>query len=187
VKFPQQVEVQEELKNVRLFLPREYVCLSVSVSASLSLRLCLCVCVFVCLCHEANFNFIKERYYNVVFKCIPGADDHCGICSAPISSVQFLTELRTTFASRSWIRSKRIREVCWLRYTTVKIRGCKQLTRMPSLNKDKNSHVLAPTHKRLEGSLFVCLANRAFMTAQLKIQPSDCTRQCLFPPQLATY
>ena len=41
-------------------------------------------------------HFLKQRYYfNAVFKCIPGSDNHCGICTDPVSSKEFLIELRT--------------------------------------------------------------------------------------------
>lgn len=41
-------------------------------------------------------HLVKQRYYyNGVFKCIPGSENHCGICREPVSSKEFLIELRT--------------------------------------------------------------------------------------------
>ncbi len=41
-------------------------------------------------------HMLKERYYfNALFKCIPGSENHCGICTDPVSSTEFLIELRS--------------------------------------------------------------------------------------------
>ena len=42
-------------------------------------------------------HFVNEKYYfNAIFKCIPGSEDHCGVCGDVTSSVGFSTKLRTT-------------------------------------------------------------------------------------------
>jgi hypothetical protein len=97
-------------------------------------------------------HFLKERYYfNAIFKCVPGSENHCGICTDPVSSTEFLIELRSIFLLPDPEPDKK-RSGKFLPYEDCKSNGLKTSEKyMPSFEKREKKSIAGMNSQTARG------------------------------------